>query len=267
MSIINVRATTNLTAALAYQKGKDGHRAAYSTSSCDPLDFLSIAKELQAGTKVEGYTFVQSFSSNELDVNNPDDVLRAHQAGVEFFSELADRFGVMFNVETHVDSKGGCVHNHGTIANVDLRTGKALQGKVKLWQYLTVLNDSVMRDMGLEVCNEPKQQGYDYKADLEQRLDASIAASSTYDEFVLSAAARGIVVNDKKKNGYYRKNITYVFEDAEGVQHKVRDYSLSDGYTRDAVTKQIQQQMQQMPKLDESLAPHQQYDTSESYEF
>lgn len=260
MSIINIRSTTNLAAAISYQEhGRDGkqeNRAPYKTCSCEPLDFLKTAKELMSNShrKVEAFTLVQSFSRNELDCDNDDDVRKAHQAGVELCSRLSEKYHIMFNIETHIDSKGHCVHNHIDIPNVDLETQKALQGEVKLWQNLSRINDNVMRDMHLEVCNEKQQSGYDFKKDLQQRLDDAISHSYDFDTFVLQAAARHIVVHDKKRNGQNKKNITYEFTDDENVTHKIRDTKLAD-YNRQAVNRAIQSQLVQ---LDESLAPREQ---------
>lgn len=221
--------------------------------ACEPLDFLKTARELMSNgnRKIEGYTLVQSFSRNELDCTNEDDVRKAHAAGVELCSRLAEKYHVMFLCETHIDSKGHCIHNHIDVPNVDLETQKALQGEVKLWQNLARTNDNVMRDMHLEVYNE-KQSGYDFKKDLQQRLDDAISHSYDFDTFVLEAAARHIVVHDKKKNGQNKKNITYEFTDDENVTHKIRDTKLV-AYNRDAVNRAIQSQLVQ---LDESLAPH-----------
>lgn len=256
MSIINIRSTTNLTAALDYQEhGRDGkqeNRVPYKTCSCEPLDFLKTAKELMSNShrKVEAFTLVQSFSRNELDCDNDDDVRRAHQAGVELCSRLSEKYHIMFNIETHIDSKGHCVHNHIDIPNVDLQTQKALQGEIKLWQNLARINDNVMRDMSLDVCNE-RQSSYDFKKDLCERLDDAIAHSYDFDTFVLEAAARHIVVHDKKRNGQNKKNVTYEFKDDNNVTHKIRDTKLDD-YNRQAVNRAIQQHLVQ---LDESLAP------------
>ena len=265
MSIINIRQTTNITAALAYQDGKDGDRAVYKTSSCDPIEFLDAAKSLiPSRCSVEALTLVQSFSSKELDCTNPADVLKAHQSGIELCARLNEEFHIMFEVNTHVDGKGHCIHNHIDIPNVDLETGKALQGRIKLWQYLTFVNDSVMKDMDLEVCNTSKQPNYDFKKDLENRIIGAMSVSDSYNEFVLNAAKMGVVVDDKKANGYYKKHITYVFKDGDGVTHKVRDYKFDADYSRDAITREV---LKPKVKLDESLAPRQQQYDDYDYNF
>lgn len=200
--------------------------------------------------KIEAFTLVQSFSKNELNYQNNDDVCKAHMAGVEFCSRLAEKYNVMFNVETHIDSKGHCIHNHIDIPNIDLKTQCALQGEIKLWQNLTHINDAVMRDMQLEVCNE-NQNNYDFKKDLQTRLDDAIRNSYDFDMFVLEAASRNIIVHDKKSNGQERKHITYEFTDDANTTHKIRDTKIN--YTKASINRAIHQRLVQ---LDESLLPH-----------
>lgn len=256
--------------ALSYQEKND--RAVYHTTSCDPKDFYSTAMSMLSDNHmrtIEAFTIVQSFSPNELDYENENDVLRAHQAGIELCSILHEKYHVLFCVNTHIDGKYHAVHNHITIPNVDLETGKALQGEVKLQSNLARINDSVMRDLKLEVCNQPSD-GYDFKADLVNRLNEAINESQTYDDFVVEATKRGIVIKDTKANGQPLKHLTYEFTDTHGVKHKVRDNKV-DNKPKDDDTKVIynrfyveeqqrQQLLQQYNKLssliDESLSPN-----------
>lgn len=262
--------------ALTYQEKND--RAVYETASCEPLSFYDTAMSMLSDNKrrtIEALTIVQSFSLNELDYQNPDDVLRAHQAGVALCAILHERYHVMFNVCTHTDSKGHNVHNHITIPNCDLATGKALQGQIKLFQNLTRINDELMRDLGLEICNQPAD-GYDFKADIKNRLNEAINASQSYDDFVVEATKRGIAIKDKKANGQELKHITYEFTDQHGTKHKVRDNKVDDKpkdddtkivYNRVYVEEQqnlhLQQQYARLAlQIDESLAPR---DTQQEY--
>ncbi len=266
MSTTNIRTTSSMHGALSYQE--KGDRAVYETASCEPLDFYQTAMSMLSDNKrrtIEALTIVQSFSPNELDYQNPDDVLRAHQAGVALCAILHEKYHVMFNVVTHTDSAGHNVHNHITVPNVDLETGKALQGEVKLRDNLVQINDALMRDLNLEVCNQPSD-GYDFMVDLKNRLNEAINASQSYVDFVVEATKRGISIKDTKGNGQPLKHITYEFEDAHGVKHKIRDNKIDDSakdddtkivYTRKHIEeKQRQQLLQQyanLPKLNESL--------------
>lgn len=268
MSIVNIQTTTSLNDALHYQEKND--RAAYETSSSDPLDFYATSMDLLSDNKsrkIEALTIVQSFSPEELDYQNENDVLRAHQAGVELCSRLAEKYHIMFNVVTHIDSKGHNVHNHMDIPNVDLETGKALQGEIKLFSNLARINDDVMRDLGLEICNQPAD-GYDFRIDLKNRLNEAINASQTYDDFVVEATKRGIAIKDKKANGQALKHITYEFQDPSGVKHKIRDNKIDDNvtfngsYVKEQQHKNLQQRYANLPQLDESLLPR---DSQEDY--
>lgn len=228
MSIVNIQPTTSLHGALSYQEKND--RAVYETASCEPLSFYDTAMKMLSDNKrrkIEALTIIQSFSPNELDYTNPDDVLRAYQAGVALCEALYKKYHVMFNICTHVDSKGHNIHNHVCIPNVDLETGKALQGEVKLQSNLARINDTIMRDLSLEVCNQP-EDGYNFKADLVNLLNEAINESQSYDDFVVEATKRGVVIKDKKANGQALKHITYEFTDTHGVKHKIRDNKLDD---------------------------------------
>ncbi len=269
MSVTNIQTTTSMHGALSYQEKDD--RAVYETASCEPLSFYDTAMSMLSDNKrrtIEALTIVQSFSPNELDYQNPDDILRAHQAGIALCAILHEKYHVMFNVVTHIDSKGHNVHNHIVIPNVDLETGKALQGEVKLHDNLVRINDELMRDLKLEVCNHPAD-GYDFKADLKNRLNEAINASQTYDDFVIEATKRGISIKDTKGNGQPLKHITYEFEDTHGVKHKIRDNKIDDVpkdddtkivYNRAYIEQQqyanLQQKYANLTPLDESLSPH-----------
>lgn len=280
MSTVNIRTTTSMHGALSYQEKND--RAVYETASCEPLDFYETAMSMLSDNKrrtIEALTIVQSFSPNELDYTNPDDVLKAHQAGVALCAILHEKYHVMFNVATHTDSKGHNVHNHITVPNVDLETMRALQGEVKLRDNLVQINDALMRDLKLEVCNE-YVDGYDFKVDLQNRLNDAINASQTYDDFVVEATKRGVAIKDKKANGQPLKHITYEFEDTHGVKHKIRDNKIDDKrqdddtkviYNRDYIEQQQRLQLQQQYarlalQIDESLAPHEQQEDGGIYE-
>lgn len=269
MSTTNIRTTSSMHGALSYQEKDD--RAVYETASCEPLDFYQTAMSMLSDNKrrtIEALTIVQSFSPNELDYQNPDDVLRAHQAGVALCAILHEKYHVMFNVVTHTDSKGHNVHNHITVPNVDLETGKALQGEIKLHDNLVQINDVLMRDLNLEICNHPSD-GYDFKADLKNRLNEAINASQSYDDFIIEATKRGIAIKDSKANGQPLKHITFEFVDPSGVKHKIRDNKIDDSVKDDASKivynrayieqqqrKNLQQQYANLTPLDESLSPH-----------
>ena len=89
MSTVNIQTTTSMHGALSYQEKND--RAVYETASCEPLDFYETAMSMLSDNHmrtIEALTIVQSFAPYELDYQNADDVLRAHQAGIALCEAL-----------------------------------------------------------------------------------------------------------------------------------------------------------------------------------
>ena len=115
------------------------------------LDFIDEGNELlrphtQRSNKC--LTYIQSWSA-ELDKNNPEDVQRAHDLGAETARRLAPNSP--FLVATHIDSKGGCVHNHIIILNHDYLTGRAAPKQAGNFHNVKRVNDELMDEVGMEV--------------------------------------------------------------------------------------------------------------------
>lgn len=94
-------------------------------------------------------TYIQSWSADEFDKNNPEHVQRAHDLGVETARRLAPNSP--FLVATHTDSKGGCVHNHIIILNHDYLTGKAAPKEAGNFYNVKRVNDELMAEVGMSV--------------------------------------------------------------------------------------------------------------------
>lgn len=115
------------------------------------LDFIDEGNELlrphtQRSNKC--LTYVQSWSE-ELDKDNPEDVQKAHDLGVETARRLAPNSPCI--VATHIDSKGGYVHNHIIILNHDYLTGKAAPKEAGNFYNVKRVNDELMKEVGMEV--------------------------------------------------------------------------------------------------------------------
>lgn len=115
------------------------------------LDFIDEGNELlrphtQRSNKC--LTYVQSWSE-ELDKDNPEDVQKAHDLGVETARRLAPNSPCI--VATHIDSKGGYVHNHIIILNHDYLTGKAAPKQAGNFHNVKRVNDKLMDEVGMEV--------------------------------------------------------------------------------------------------------------------
>lgn len=91
----------------------------------------------------------QSFSPDEFDKDNPEDIEKVHRAGVELAQELCPNSP--YFVGTHADAKGGHLHNHIVVLNHDYKTGKAAPKKAKKHSFVKAANDRVMKRLGMQV--------------------------------------------------------------------------------------------------------------------
>lgn len=115
-----------------------------------PEEFFELGEKLAVvnSRKVEALAVLQNFSPDELDVNNPEHVQLANDAGYALAKEAYPNSYCL--VVTHADSEGGHLHNHVLVLNHDNATGKAVR-RNKMHHQLEGVNDRVMRDMGLQV--------------------------------------------------------------------------------------------------------------------
>lgn len=115
------------------------------------LDFIDEGNELlrpHGHRSNKCLTYVQSWSE-ELDKDNPEDVQKAHDLGVETARRLAPNSP--FLVATHIDSKGGYVHNHIVILNHDYLTEKAAPKEAGNFHNVKRVNDDLMHEVGMDV--------------------------------------------------------------------------------------------------------------------
>lgn len=179
MSVVNIRPTYNLKATVGYVSGHDHEResSAYVSNGADTSSWLDRAQatmRLHNRRRVQGYTLIQSWGADELDVNNPDDVQRANDAGQQLAKRLIGD-AANYMVVTHTDGKGGKVHNHIIICNdVD---GKAVRDA--RWTKAMKTNDDLMRDLGFTVTERSAD-----KQTTRQRRDALDSKSHSADDWV-----------------------------------------------------------------------------------
>lgn len=168
MSYIDIDRSKTITAPVVYvvygslKAAKEGQvRAAQVTAvSAEGLrrdewagvDFIDEGNELlrphtQRSNKC--LTYIQSWSADEFDKNNPEHVQRAHDLGAETARRLAPNSP--FLVATHTDSDGGCVHNHIIILNHDYLTGLAAPKQAGNFYNVKRVNDELMHEVGMEV--------------------------------------------------------------------------------------------------------------------
>lgn len=176
MSTVNVRSSQSARSSVDYAlygdsgQLKEEHRrrgtsraAALSSSVDNPAEFIARCED--HGRKVELYSYTQNFSPDEFDVNNPDDVQRVNDLG-RMLAE--DMHSADYLVVTHVDSKGGHLHNHVYVCNNDNITGKSLQRNTSWAKGVHQTNDALMEREGCQVLDSPLQARVDWSLQREQ---------------------------------------------------------------------------------------------------
>ncbi|MCG7260672.1 relaxase/mobilization nuclease domain-containing protein [Corynebacterium aurimucosum] len=143
------------------------------------VDFIDEGNELlrpHGHRSNKCLTYIQSWSADEFDKNNPKDVQRAHDLGVETARRLAPNSA--FLVATHIDSKGGCVHNHIIILNHDYLTGKAAPKQAGNFYNVKRVNDELMDEVGMEVL-QPRGSWVKLRQAEKAAAKAGISTDST----------------------------------------------------------------------------------------
>lgn len=223
MSTVSIHKTYSVAASIAYQLGADADRAAAFFATTGDADafvrFANRSAMLHSNRRIAAFNVVQSWPVSELDKNNPDDVRRANELGQEYARRLGAKD---YSVVTHIDGKGGCIHNHIVMVNNSVED-KALQGLC--WQRVVAINDKLMTEHGLSTPDKsPDRQSeraihaeldgeplkYNSTEDLKQRIRDAAAESTDLESFVAAMAQRDVSVNvrqytARKKDGSVRE--------------------------------------------------------------
>lgn len=183
MSITKQTTTVRAAAAIMYAhygrpaNVKQSRAAAWRSDFRSPYDAISSIESMLTGTgrKNQALMIIQSFSADELDPNDPSTPTIVADAAYALAKEVAPNSPC--DVVVHLDSDGGNPHAHVTIANVDLVTGKAARENGLAHWVLKKANDTIMREMGLQVL-EPAALAHDVN---RSRSRASAAGLSLDD--------------------------------------------------------------------------------------
>lgn len=253
MTIVKISSTRNARSAINYLGGKahngskkrellaTGLLTSYENAKTNFTDHLQKVKK--KSTQVEAYRVVQSFSATEIDVNNLEDVAKAHAIGCETAKLLFPNRQVV--IVTQADGKNGIVHNHMVGESPDLVDGKALRGNSMSWKHVAEVSDKVSEDWGLSPVVPTKtvkqttpevklrEQGvYVWKDDLRQRIDTAKTDSSVVDfkSYRAALAKAGVEVSQRGKK---TKMYSYQFEGENGKMYKSRANKLGSEYGHD----------------------------------
>lgn len=186
MSVTDTRACTSVRLWAEYVvhgngRSDDDRVAAFSSDLGGVDESVEAVEALIAKTsrRNEGTKLIQSFTKEDLDPNNPDDVQRCNELGHELASRLAPNSPCI--VVTHKDGKGGYLHNHIFIANHSYETGRSLRTGRMHFEVAKV-NDELMQDHGLSI-PEPAELTLDtMRAKAQQRGEDVALTGRTVDD-------------------------------------------------------------------------------------
>lgn len=90
-----------------------------------------------------------------------------------------------------------------------------------------------------EIADKRKQTNREI---VRQAIEEEILFVSSYNELLQRLRERGYQIKDKKQDGQWLENITFI---ASGAQRGVRDSSLGEGYCREKLTARIERQSEE----------------------
>lgn len=243
MAYTRVTRTVNGAGALAYAygKGKGHNDNQHRNDMIANVNILpGVPTEIQmqkywnrarANHKTQVIRVVQSFSINELNPDEPEDILTANIIGQEFVQKYyPDRQAVVF---TQTDGKSHLVHNHIIISDTDMTSSRGCdkqqyyQPTLAQWtneiagQYFELdFGNAKTPDKTTQTERAKRALGeYVWKDDLKSRITEALNESESEDDWIKNLPAHGvnIEVHDSKKRGKY---YTYELMDTDGFGDK-----------------------------------------------
>ena len=243
MAYTRVTRTANGAGAIAYAygKGKGHNDHQHRNDMIANVNILpGVPTEVQmqkywnrarANHKTQVIRVVQSFSINELNPDEPSDVLTASMIGQEFaHTYYPDRQAVVF---TQTDGKSHLIHNHIIISDTDMTSSKGCdkqqyyQPTLAQWtneiagQYFELdFGNAKTMDKTTQTERAKRALGeYVWKDDLKSRITEALNESESEEDWIKNLPAHGvnIEVHDSKKRGKY---YTYELMDTDGFGDK-----------------------------------------------
>ena len=208
--------------------------------------FEDVWKHARKNHTCQMLRIVISYSLNELDPNNPADILKADEIGQKFAKEnYPNRQAVIF---TQIDGKSGLIHTHILISDVELETYKACSNILYKSDYVADMVDKVIESEGITLDYgqgmnkeewEASKKGtknrdtyterharengkYVWKDDLKARIASCMSSSTSESQFIDNMKKNGVLVEihdaktTKKKDGITKtreKYYTYTLTD------------------------------------------------------
>ena len=200
-------------------------------------DMFTVKKMWHKEKGVQGFHLVQSFAAGEV---TPE---LAHQIGLEFADQLlGGKFQVV--VSTHLNT--GHIHNHLVWNSVSMENGRKYRSNEK--SYVTQIrriSDELCRKHRLSVIDTAKSERVarpyaqwlaeqngkpTWKTPIQQDVDAAVAVSLTWKQFLRTLEQRGYTFRFDRK---------YATLKPPGRDYTVRFKTLGGQYTPEAIQRRI----------------------------
>ena len=200
------------------------------------------------GSYVQVAHVIQSFSKDELDPNNEDDIDKVNAVGVALAEEMYPTHESI--VYTQIDGKGGQIHNHIVTCAVDFDSGKSLRGNQRQWQTLSKVSDEILQrpEFNLQVLDKQNEDRktlaeiklaekgqYVWKDDLKSRISEVMKDDLVSDKasFFMALQQKGVEARERGKG------VSYAFIDDENKQRIVRSSKLGIQYGKSQIEQSL----------------------------
>ncbi|PTL38118.1 relaxase/mobilization nuclease domain-containing protein [Alkalicoccus saliphilus] len=210
------------------------------------------------GSYVQAYRVIQSFPLEQLDPDNPDDVDKVNEMGLELASELFPDKQAL--VATQGDGESGLLHNHIIVNSVSFTDGKSLRAERTNWYHVAKMSNAVVNRHGYDTMSfevpesrslrkasqELSNQGkYVWETDLMDRIKAVMQEQDVHDRgaFCDRMKEEGVSVryrfSRKKGREGELTGVSYHFDDRDGKQRKVKAKGLGKEFMIEAIDEQL----------------------------
>lgn len=206
-------------------------------SNVDPDNIFKSFKDMKdvlhnSNIKREGYFAIQSFSKDDLDKNNRDDVILAYNIGMKLAEEFLGE-DYQYVLATHIDKDH--IHNHIIFNSINITTGKAYKddfSNMKRFQEISnrLCSENKLSTMEFNLFNDSKNNSkkneneFSKEDYIEEKIYLNSKIAKTYDEFILFMKNDDI---DVKKT---YKNLSFKLKGQERYKNKINNkiYNYND---------------------------------------
>lgn len=244
MSITKITATHNGKKALEYILKDRGHNGnerrnefltGYNMVSPDAVSYYDQMEKYWSRksekTKIEVRRVTQSFSRNELNPDDDNDVFKAHEIGIETGRRLfPDR---QFIVATQTDGKSGLVHNHIFVNNINMVTNRGMDKTEYDYRKVRIVSDEIVKNAGINFDHGQKSEKYSqterakrekdeyvWKDDLRDRIREALSYAKNVDELSDAFDALGVDCHVRGKTVTYTLMDTSNYVSEYGTEPK-----------------------------------------------